>query len=459
MKTFVAVCAKNGQRVELSLTKATVDEARAELHHQGYSIIEIREASGSEPAATGSTFYFDILIDGNKKSGQIRSSDVFRAYIKLTDDLHYQVLAIYDNPAATEEEKRFTTNKIRETYEVYRLQKTGKIQKDEDEKKKKPEEGEGLGGESVLARQVAKYHALIEKIIAKIEFLLASYPAQLGEERVFRLKELVTSLKQLKNITNPEKLKLIGESALDRIGQLEIELIEKGFIREKKDALGQTNVLLREIGSKKRVILPEDDFVAQAKIFWNSFRENYFSQPAKAASSVSSGTPDLATASSEFMYFKNVRELKAYEAKRDEINRELLKGFFSLKGEKKERLIMKRKLIEQNVELLTSRIKNRSVSYVKLKRGVSQYSESFFFLIRSLGDMFTYAVLTYALVFATHSSASAVLENSPSPHRFVFALAAFSFVGFLAKQCRSWTSFSVSSATAFVFVSALSVNF
>ncbi len=41
---------------------------------------------------------------------------------------------------------------------------------------------------------------------------------------------------------------------------------------------------------------------------------------------------------------------------------------FSLKGEKRERLVLKRKMIEQNIELLTNRIKNRSVSYVKIKR-------------------------------------------------------------------------------------------
>lgn len=73
--------------------------------------------------------------------------------------------------------------------------------------------------------------------MAKIEFLLARHSAQLGEDRTFRLKELATQLRQLKNITNPDKLKIVGEAALDRIGQLEIELIEKGFITEKGEAL------------------------------------------------------------------------------------------------------------------------------------------------------------------------------------------------------------------------------
>lgn len=122
-----------------------------------------------------------------------------------------------------------------------------------------------------------KYHALIEKIVVKIEFLLARHSDKFTEDRIFRLKELATQLRQLKNITNPDKLRIVGETALDRIGQLEIELIEKGFITEKKEALGQTNVLLREIGSRKRIVLPEDDFVVQAKTLWKTFRENYLS--------------------------------------------------------------------------------------------------------------------------------------------------------------------------------------
>lgn len=122
MANFVAICSKNGQRVELSLVRATIDEAKAELHNQGYAIIEIREAGESVGSASDSlaTFYFDIMVDGRMKSGQIKSSDSFRAYIKLVDDLHYQVLSIYDNPAANEEERRFFTNKIREMYAVYK---------------------------------------------------------------------------------------------------------------------------------------------------------------------------------------------------------------------------------------------------------------------------------------------------------------------------------------------------
>ncbi|MFZ3232954.1 MAG: hypothetical protein WA194_05545, partial [Patescibacteria group bacterium] len=88
MANFVAICSKNGQRVELSLVRANIEDAKAELHNQGYAIIEIREsAESADPVANSlATFYFDILVEGKQKSGQIKSSDSFRAYIKLVDD-------------------------------------------------------------------------------------------------------------------------------------------------------------------------------------------------------------------------------------------------------------------------------------------------------------------------------------------------------------------------------------
>ncbi len=133
------------------------------------------------------------------------------------------------------------------------------------------------------------------------------------------------------------------------------------------------------------------------KALWKAFHENYLSKGLKTSRSENSET-----APNEFLYFKNVRELKAYEAKKTEINRELLRGFFKLKGEKKERLLLKRKLVDQNIELLSSRIKNRSVSYVKIKRGATKYSESLFFLCRSVGDFFAYSIFVYVILYSAY---------------------------------------------------------
>ncbi|MFZ4461640.1 MAG: hypothetical protein ACOYN2_03800 [Patescibacteria group bacterium] len=109
MKYFQVVAAKNNERVELVVKYESEIEARESLHGQGYSIIEIKETNVAAGAQTGSTFFFDVRISGQKKSGQISSDDIFRAYKKLVDDLGYEVLAIYTTKDASDEEKIFTT--------------------------------------------------------------------------------------------------------------------------------------------------------------------------------------------------------------------------------------------------------------------------------------------------------------------------------------------------------------
>lgn len=48
MPSFQAICAKNNQKVELVVQYNSLEEARAALHNQGYSIIEIKQADGGE---------------------------------------------------------------------------------------------------------------------------------------------------------------------------------------------------------------------------------------------------------------------------------------------------------------------------------------------------------------------------------------------------------------------------
>lgn len=383
MQTFVAICSKNGQRVSVNVVKPTIEEARDELHKQGYAIIEIKEAAHSEGDAGG--FFFEILIDGKKKNGTIKSDDMFKAYRKLVKELGYQVIAIYDDPKATEEEKAFITNKLKETYVLSEGKKGAEKEAETDKDKKPSIDQSDFDPNSVLAQRVKKYQELILKISEKIDMLLLKYSDRLEEDRIAKLKELSKTIRLLKNITNPDKLKLIGEAVLEKIGELEIELIERNFADKKGELLKDTNGILRQFGSSKKVILPEEDFMRQVRIFWQGIVDTYFTKKVRTGPAAAKSE-----ASSEFMYFKNVRELKIYEAKRDELKKEMFKGLFTLRGDKRERMRLKLKMIEQNVELLGNRINNRSGSYVKMKRGISATSNALFYLVRSFGDFLLY---------------------------------------------------------------------
>ena len=120
MLYFQVTAAKNNEKVNLIVGYNSEEEARNNLHSQGYSIIEIRETlppeEGKREILGKNTFFFDILLSGEKKSGQIVSEDIFKAYQKLVDDLKYQVIYIYDSKEATLEEKEFSTAKVKESY-------------------------------------------------------------------------------------------------------------------------------------------------------------------------------------------------------------------------------------------------------------------------------------------------------------------------------------------------------
>ena len=96
---FQAICSKANKKLTLSLSANNIEEARAMLHGQGYSIMELKELEykSQEIGSKSNFFYFDILVNGQIKTGKIQSDDVFKSYKKLIDDLGYNVVYIYTN--------------------------------------------------------------------------------------------------------------------------------------------------------------------------------------------------------------------------------------------------------------------------------------------------------------------------------------------------------------------------
>ena len=120
---FQSVCSKWNQKLTLSLSANSIEEARALLHGQWYSIMEIQEISESSQKSSemsaGNFFYFDAIINGLTKSWKIQSTDVFKAYKKLVDDLGYNILYIYTTEGMNEQQKKMITAKVKDGYIMY----------------------------------------------------------------------------------------------------------------------------------------------------------------------------------------------------------------------------------------------------------------------------------------------------------------------------------------------------
>lgn len=359
MQSFQAICAKNNQKVELIVQYNSLEEARHALHNQGYSIIEIKQIE--ENRNQGKVFYFDILLNGNKKSGQIQSVDIFKAYIKLVNDLHYQVLCIYEDIHATEEEKKVTTSKIHSGYLLYLEQNTKKEVKKEVKIEQTTQVQAAYSdiSDTFVGKEIQKYYFLIDKILQKIENILGVYGQYLEPERKIKLQNFLVALKQLKNTTNIDKLRIISQNALIKIGELELELIQSNKIEEKQNFLSETNDLLKQFGSNTKIRNPETDALLKLQRILKDVFQIYFTKKETI-------TKEKKIDTQSFVFFKNLRELNLYKEKLRVVQKDFFLATILFQKDKITRLSIRKKLIIQNIQLIEKRIKNVKFSYTNL---------------------------------------------------------------------------------------------
>ena len=79
----------------------------------------------------------------------------------------------------------------------------------------------------------------------KIENLIANQKDSFPQDQLDRLAKLLIALKQSKQGTNIDKLKIIGEAALLKIGQLELEIQGEALEQRKAEFIKETNTLLK----------------------------------------------------------------------------------------------------------------------------------------------------------------------------------------------------------------------
>ncbi len=355
MQSFQAICAKNNQKVELIVQYNSLEEARKALHNQGYSIVEIKQVE--ENKNQGKVFYFEIIQDGNKKSGQIQSSDIFKAYIKLVN-LHYQVVSIYEDINSTEEEKLFTTSKIHSSYLLFLEQNKNKEIKKEEKIEQTTQMQAAYSdiSDTFVGKEIQKYYLLIDKIIQKLETIINTYGQYLIPERKIKLQNFIIAFKQLKNTTNIDKLRIISENALIKIGEIELELIQSNKEIEKQDFLNETNELLKKFGSGTKIRNPDTDIVLKFQRIIKDIYTNFFVTKTEIKEEKKIDT-------NSFTFYKNLRELNLYKEKLTLVKKDLFIATILFQKEKATRLSIRKKLIIQNIKLIEKRIKNIKFSY------------------------------------------------------------------------------------------------
>lgn len=451
---FRAICSKWNQKLTLSLSASNIDEARGLLHGQGYSIMEIQEVSSvaqkSSEDSAGNFFFFDAKINGLIKSWKIQSVDVFKAYKKLVDDLGYDIIYIYTTEGMNEQQKKMITAKVRDGYMMYK-QSMGF---DTTEKKTQTEKEVDMQEISpLMLKEIAHYTTIIDSTIEKIQNLFLKYHNTITPEKKIELENIENTLAQGKGMSNLWRMKILVENALNVIGRVESELIKSGTNGEKRKILDETNALLKQIGSSNRIETENDnksDITKTITSFFNSF----------AKKEVSKVEQKKKVDTNSFIFYKNLRELNIYKSNLNKVVIDILKSIILFDFHQTKRLLLKKKLLEQDIQIIDNRIHNKNISYSRIIKGTRYYTDGFLSIFQKIGDIVLYWLFIYSIIFLILDSFAKLgwMHFSLETTTFLY-ICIFTHIAFLFSFFRTLLSFLL---LGWLFISSfifLSLNF
>lgn len=447
---FQAICSKANKKLTLSLTANNIEEARAILHWQGYSIMELKEFTNdtTEVNSKMNFFYFDIKVNWQIKTWKIQSDDVFKSYKKLIDDLWYDVVYIYTNEGMNEEQKKVITAKVRDSYRMYKES----VWEDIDEIKETQDQIEYHEISPEILKEVEKYWLIIDSTIEKIQNLVLKYHWTIPGDKKMHLDEIVQILLQSKWSSNIWKIKLNVEGALRSIWDIELELVKTWREDEKKKFLQETNALLKQIGSNDRIVTSDSQDVG--KMINDVFSRFKKKEPVDSKESKK-------VDKNSFIYFKNQRELSIYKEIQWNNDIQIVKAILTFQFKKVKRLFLKRKLLQQNIQIIDNRIHNKNVSYTRIVHGVSYYFDIFFQTVAYIARIWSYAMFLYIIVLLTLQIGSHfdLFDYSFQSNKAILYLSLFSILILMFSFIRSFFSLIIVFPLLYITFVFLSINF
>ncbi|MDD2694136.1 MAG: hypothetical protein PHY14_04370 [Candidatus Gracilibacteria bacterium] len=446
---YKATCTKGNQKLILSLQANNIDEARSILHGQGYSIMDIQEFTQVE-SGNLNFFYFDANVNGLIKTGKIQSNDIFKAYKKLVEDLNYNIIYIYTSEGMNEEQKKLITSKVKDGYHLY--QQSIGIEKDNTKIKTEKEE-DLIGISPQVLKEIAQYNEIIDSTVEKIHNLSIKYHNTITPEKKKQLEELEMNLVQAKGMSNLGRLRNIIEQGLTLIGGLEKGLIQGGMEGEKKRLLEETNDLLKQVGSSNRIdVTGDDDIGKKITQFFEKIQKKQEEKPQEEQKKKID--------TNSFIFYRNLRELNIYKENMRATQIKIVKALFSFQFRDLKRLLLKRKLLSQNITIIDNRIHNRNISYTKVVKGAQYYFNLTFLFFEKTADILLYTLFLYTLTYITLTSLNSFnIIHITIESRFFFYITLISVVTFSFSFIRSLFSIVLMHAFLLVMFIFLSVNF
>jgi len=393
MQKYKIVASKSQKKYTLVLSADSESHAREKLHKDGYSILSIEEFSGED--ISGKKFIFQILKDGENKNWVIVWKDIFKVYIKLRDELWYKVIFLYPEWDIAETDAKKKQDIIQELENGYELQKRQiKI------KQEKVQAEESF----YMKKQLDETYKLIHSAISKFENIFTNKEEfNVDDETFLKLKTVYEKLIHIKTSTNIVKLKEVWELALIKIGQIELRSLEENKDKESRKLLLETNKLLKKIWSSSHFIEEDKDIKKKVSNFFKNLSKKFSLQELKKDFKNRKEKTELIDVKS-YSFLKTLLLLEKYKEKLGDNSKEIRRNiilFFNpfSKSEVKEKILLKRKVIHQNISILKAK-KNWGISsYTGIKKWYHKILETFFSTLQFISYIIIFCVTLYFILF------------------------------------------------------------
>ena len=433
MNKFKISASKGQKKYSLVLTAASEKQAKERVHSEWYSILSVTPITDAD--ISWNKFIFSWTLNGKVKSWTIIWDDIFKIYLKLKDDLWYKISELYpesDKDLSAEEKWKI----LQDLDSSYSHESRGK--KSEPKKRKKQSITEKKSLEWFhMKKELDETYAMIDIVIQKLQSLIVN-PKLKDDLKKQKLTDVYNSIIKIKKSTNIEKLKQVGEAALLKIWEIELQTLEESKNKQSKKLLSETNKLLKQVWSNTQFKEKNKDVHHLFGLFVSDMEEKI--QAIKETKKKVFEKKEKALIDKEsYSFLKTLLLLDKYKKRLKHNNKEIIKNisvfvfpFGKKSSDLREKILLKRKVIQQNISLLSAKKSWKIISYTWVIKGYRKWVEKIISLIKIFDSYIFYVVASYCVLFILYLNMvhlwygfSAYSFNYTGVFYFIFLLSAF----------------------------------
>lgn len=400
MNKFKISASKGQKKYSLVLTAASENEAKERVHSEWYSILSVIPITDAD--ILWNKFIFTGTVNGKIKTGTIIWDDIFKIYVKLKDDLGYTLHSLYPekDKDLSEQEKSKILQWLESGYT--HASRSGKEQVKIIKKDIKWDKN-SLDG-FYMKKELDETYELIAIVIEKLQGLIVNPKNNITDEKRRKLTDIYNSIIKIKTSTNIEKLKQVWEAALLKIWDIELRSLETQKNEQSKKLLSETNKLLKQVWSATQFKEKNKDIKYIYSIFKWDLNEKIEKLKNIKKKLFEKSEKQLIDRES-YSFLKTLLLLDKYKERLKYNNKDILKNIVSIvfpfwkNIEVKEKILLKRRVIQQNISLLKAKKAWKIVSYTSVLKWYRKIIEKIISMIRIFDNYIFYVVGSYCVLF------------------------------------------------------------